>query len=545
MTKNSICILDCTLRDSGGINGCCFGKRSIRSIISRLDSAGVDIIEVGYLDSRVEYDPDKSIYPDIQSLERTLARCVPKQAKLVAMVDVGRFPKELLIDRERSSLEGIRLAFYKPQLDEAIEFGHELRRRCYKIFLNPMSLTSYHDHEIDELIQKVNILQPTAVSIVDSYGLMLKNDLLHYANLMDSQLNESISLGFHAHNNLQMANANCFEFIAHETARTKIIDSSILGIAKDAGNACTELILSYIEKNDIKQVDLNQILECAYTDIYRFHGTQAWGYNLKYLISAIHDCPPKWTNYLMDKYTLSIKDIRAILALLPFERRQGSYFTKELAEQKYFEYMDHFINDEQARLSLKKALSGRKVLLLCPGKSIETQRGLINAYIEKNNPIIVTINFVSDAYPAAYAFISNSLRYSNMLGDWHDMHHKPIVALTSNITPIDGMQPEYLFNYKTLYESIGGDSSAVMFLSLLQDIGIKAVSLAGFDGFDDLHPENNYYSDEMSFPQPEGANARLAGQLGRLRSKGNIIIDWITISSIEHMLTSTKQSGSG
>jgi 4-hydroxy 2-oxovalerate aldolase len=528
MTKNGIFILDCTLRDGGIAIDWHFGKLSIMSIISRLDSAGVDIIEVGYLDSRVEYDPDKSIYPDIQSLEQTLTRCAPKRAKLVAMVDVGKFPKELLIDRERSSLEGIRLAFYKPQLDEAIEFGHELRRRGYKIFLNPMSLTSYHDHAIDELIQKVNILQPDAVSIVDSYGLMLKNDLLHYANLMDSQLNESISLGFHAHNNLQMANANCFDFIAHETDRCKIIDSSILGMGKSAGNACTELILSHLEKNNIKQVDLNQILECAYTDIYRYHGTQAWGYNLKYLISAIHDCPPKWTNYLMDKYTLSIKDIRAILSSLPYERRLGSYFTKELAEQKYLEYMDHFINDEQARLSLKEAFCDSEILLICPGKSIETQRDIINSYIEKNNPIIVTINFASDAYPAMYTFISNSLRYSNLLGGWHDLRQKPIVVITSNITPVENMRSEFLFNYKTLYESIGGDSSAVMFLSLLQDIGVKAVSLAGFDGFDELHPENNYYSDGMSFPQAEGANARLASQLGRFLSKSKMKIDWVT-----------------
>jgi 4-hydroxy 2-oxovalerate aldolase len=393
-----------------------------------------------------------------------------------------------------------------------------------------MSLTSYHDHEIDELIQKVNLLKPAAVSIVDSYGLMQKNDLQHYVNLMDGQLDESISLGFHAHNNLQMANANCFAFIAHETARCKILDSSILGIAKDAGNACTELILSHFEKNNIKPVDLNQILECAYTDIYRFHGTQGWGYHLKYLISAIHDCPPKWTNYLMDKYTLSIKDIRAILSSLPFERRQGSYFTKELAEQKYLEYMDRFINDEQARALLKEALSGRKILLLCPGKSIETQRDTINSYIEKNNPIVVTTNFVSDAYPATYTFISNSLRYSNMLGGWHDLRHKPIVVITSNITPIDTMRPEFLFNYKTLYESIGGNSSAAMFLSLLQDIGIKTVSIAGSDDFDELHTENNYYSDEMSFPQTEGANVRLADQLDRVLSKGGMKIDWITSS---------------
>ena len=49
-------ILDCTLRDGGFVNDWNFGKGSIESIISRLDKAGIDIIELGFLDERRQPD---------------------------------------------------------------------------------------------------------------------------------------------------------------------------------------------------------------------------------------------------------------------------------------------------------------------------------------------------------------------------------------------------------------------------------------------------------------------------------------------------------
>ena len=537
MAKNNIRLLDCTLRDGGYINDWHFGNSTIRSVVSRLDSAGIDIIEIGFLDDRVQYNVDKSIYPDIPSIERTLGQTSVQRAKLVAMIDYsGTFPSERLIHRADSVIDGIRLTFRKTHLDETIAFAQEILKRGYKLFLNPMSVTSYHDNEINDLIGRLNAIKPEAISIVDSYGLLYKKDFLHYINTFDDHLEKSISLGFHAHNNLQMANANSIDFIDYETKRGKIIDSSVLGMGRNAGNACTELILSYIEKNNIKAVDLNQILECAYTDIYRLYSKPAWGYHLEHLISAIHDCSHYWTQYLMNKYTLSIKDIRSIIASLPFERRLGSFFKKELAEQKYVEYMNNAIDDEQARIALKKAICGREILIICPGKSIETQRDTINAYIEKAQPVIITVNFISDAYLAEYVFISNPVRYSKMLGHWHDLSYTPpSLMLTSNITATDSMQPTFLFNYKTLYESAGGDNSAVLLLSLLRDIGIDAVSVAGLDGFDELRLEDNYYSFELSFPQAEDANARLIAQLTNILKRG-MEINWITPSRIESMV---------
>ena len=56
---NTISFLDCTLRDGGYVNDWLFGNFTIRSVISRLDAAGLDYIEVGFLDSHREYDNER------------------------------------------------------------------------------------------------------------------------------------------------------------------------------------------------------------------------------------------------------------------------------------------------------------------------------------------------------------------------------------------------------------------------------------------------------------------------------------------------------
>ena len=49
-------LLDCTLRDGGFTNNWNFGLGTIKNIISRLDKAKVDIIEIGFIDQNRSED---------------------------------------------------------------------------------------------------------------------------------------------------------------------------------------------------------------------------------------------------------------------------------------------------------------------------------------------------------------------------------------------------------------------------------------------------------------------------------------------------------
>lgn len=62
----SIHLLDCTLRDGGYINDWNFGHDNLVSIFERIVGAGIEMVEIGFLDERREFDLNRSIMPNTE-----------------------------------------------------------------------------------------------------------------------------------------------------------------------------------------------------------------------------------------------------------------------------------------------------------------------------------------------------------------------------------------------------------------------------------------------------------------------------------------------
>ncbi|MDE7366516.1 MAG: 3-hydroxy-3-methylglutaryl-CoA lyase, partial [Lachnospiraceae bacterium] len=84
-------LLDCTLRDGGYVNDWEFGHNNLVSIFERIVGAGVDIIEVGFLDERRPFDINRSIMPDSADVEKIYGSLDRKQALVVGMIDYVTF----------------------------------------------------------------------------------------------------------------------------------------------------------------------------------------------------------------------------------------------------------------------------------------------------------------------------------------------------------------------------------------------------------------------------------------------------------------------
>ena len=82
-------LLDCTLRDGGYVNDWNFGNGNMTCIFDRLNRAGVDIIEIGFLDDRQPSNINRSIQPDTQSLSKAYSKTGSGSAMVVAMIDYG------------------------------------------------------------------------------------------------------------------------------------------------------------------------------------------------------------------------------------------------------------------------------------------------------------------------------------------------------------------------------------------------------------------------------------------------------------------------
>lgn len=475
-------LLDCTLRDGGYVNDWEFGHDNLVVLFERLVSSKVDYIEIGFMDDRREYDENRSITPGTEGMNRLYKGLGKGDAFVVGMIDYGTCDISLIQPQNETIMDGIRVIFKKQKMNQAIDYMRQIKELGYKVFCQAVSITSYNDDELAELICLVNELNPYAFSLVDTYGLLHKEQLMHYYNFSNKHLNKEIRLGYHAHNNFQLAFANCVELIeSADENRTILVDGTLYGMGKSAGNAAIELLANYMNKNLDKHYHVNQMLEAIDVTIMDIYRKIPWGYNLKFFVSASNDCHPNYVTYLMDKKKLSMSSINHILARL--EGEQKLLYDQDYIESLYLQYQKRECDDKVDFESLKKKLSGKDILLLAPGKRIYSQRDLVDEYINKKKPVVISINFIPPEYDVEYAFLSNSKRYAAQATKISKKDVKLIA--TSNVTKAEGCF-DYMFSYSDLLdeEALIVDNPMIMLIKLLNRMGVSSVGLAGFDGYE-------------------------------------------------------------
>lgn len=478
----SLQLLDCTLRDGGYLNDWKFGRDNITSIFERVVDAGIDIIEIGFLDDRRDFDYDRSIMPNTDCVEKIYGDLKRKQAMVVGMIDYGTCDLKNIKPCTDSFLDGMRVIFKKHLRREALNFCAELKKLGYKVFAQLVSVTSYSDEEMLDLIQLANEIEPYAVSMVDTYGLMHQDNLIHYVDLLDKGLLPDIKLGYHAHNNFQMGYANCMAMLAYKTERGILVDGTIYGMGKSAGNAPIELIMMHMNHKYNKHYHISQILEAIDSNISQFYQSAAWGYNMFFFLAASNDCHPSYVSYLMNKKTLSVKSINEILSKLQGEKKL--FYDEIYIENLYIKYQSMECNDSQYKKRLCKELTGKDILLVAPGSSVKGQRNIIQEYIDDEKPIIISVNFIPEDINPQYLFMSNSKRYVQMAGQLSKAEFRVRTIATSNITKANG-NFDYMINYSSLLDvkAIFADNPLIMVLKLLLSFKVKSIALAGFDGY--------------------------------------------------------------
>lgn len=326
-------LLDCTLRDGGYVNGWRFGNSNIIGIFDHLTRAGLEFVEVGFLDERVAFDPDRSIMPDTASVEKIFGGRDRGSSKILAMIDYGTCGLSRIQPAGECFLDGIRVIFKKHLRKPALEFCGELKALGYQVFAQLVSVTSYSDGEMEDLIRLANEAEPYAISVVDTYGLLHQNNLSHYIDLLDQGLSDRITIGYHGHNNFQMGYANCISVLGRDSRRDYHVDSSLYGMGKSAGNAPTELVAMYMSDRYGKDYDISLLLEAIENSIMPFYKKPPWGYSMFFFLAAYNECHPNYVQYYVDKKKLSVRAINQILGSLEGEKKL--LFDEEYAELKY------------------------------------------------------------------------------------------------------------------------------------------------------------------------------------------------------------------
>lgn len=488
-------ILDCTLRDGGYINEWNFGKKTIKSILNKLSTSNIDIIECGFL-SDVLFDENKSLFNDLDILAEYIK---PKNNDVmyVGMIALGE--KEISNDKikpyDGKSIDGIRITFHQHEIDKAFILANQLMEKGYKVFMQPVGTTSYTDEEIISLVKRINELKPFAFYLVDTLGSLYKNQLLRLFYLVDHNLDNSISIGFHSHNNLQLSFSNAQELIEINSKRNIIIDSSVFGMGRGAGNLCTELLAQYVNENMEERYNVVPILEIVDEHLNSIFAKFPWGYSVPYYLAAVNNCHPNYATHLLNKQTLTVKMISRLLKMIP--NKNTTLYNKKLIEDIYIEYQKHNVEDKEQLIKINDIVKEKEIIVIAPGRSIEKKKEDINKFIEDKKPVVISVNFIPPNIKPDIIFISNLKRFNSLSDCLDRIDDKQIVVATSNITT-ENTSNLLVVNYSNLLneEEIISDNAGLMLFNMLNMLQIREINLAGFDGFTN-NILDNYYDDDM------------------------------------------------
>lgn len=325
-----ISILDATLRDGGqglddlfnnGFSDKIFTDEKKRETISHLEESGVEIIELGAMGPSKDDKSKFSIYQNVQDLSKFLPE-TRKPGRMYVGLYIGPDTEiDDIPDWNPSLVEGIRVILRYSELKKSLDYCAALAKKGYKVFVQPMLTMRYTDEELDLIIYSSNEMGAFACYFVDSYGYMEPKDIKRLFDYMDKGLNKDIKIGFHAHNNMNLAYANVQYFVNLNTERELIVDSCATGMGQGAGNMQTELLIPYMNEKFGKQYQLEPVLEvCDYLDAEMIPAN-LWGYSVTRLLPAIYKTAYKYALIMRNKYHLSFKDMNKVLREMPDELR--------------------------------------------------------------------------------------------------------------------------------------------------------------------------------------------------------------------------------
>ncbi|MDD6192825.1 MAG: hypothetical protein PUB24_07085 [Lachnospiraceae bacterium] len=477
-------ILDCTLRDGGRIIDCQFKDDVIIGIGKSLKKAKIDIVELGFLRNHIQYQGNSTFFGDVAQADAYIRQIGGKAQRYVLFVDYGLYDIGYLAERGNSNISGIRYGFtkknYQEHREDIIYDMRMIKKKGYDLYLQTVFTNGYTTAELLELIELANEIHPLSFGVVDTYGSMYLDDLEYLWNIVNRNLKQEIAIDFHSHNNMQMSFAMTQRIIQLSNKnRHLIIDATMNGMGKCAGNLNTELIVDYLVRKLDYDYDVDAILDGIDRYIEPFKKENAWGYSIPAFMAGIYKAHPNNVIYLTSKYRLNNRDIKYILSGINQEKRQR--YDYDLIQKLYLEYSSTKVDDSEILSKLHKEFEGRTILMMASGKTVETYSKQIRKFIDQKNPIIICINFEPVDINADYVFFTNTIRWE----EYPNKKRRSNCIVSSNIhTDTEGTM---LVNYSSLIEegSILPDNSAIMLLNLLNQIGVGEIAIAGFDGLDE------------------------------------------------------------
>lgn len=522
---NSVKVLDVTLRDGGCVNNFNFGNLYMKKILAALEKGNLDIIELGYIDEKKGSERERTQYKNEKVIYENFLSSKKENTEYVAMIDFPKYDVENLEVKNEKGIDGIRVAFHKKDRMNVIPFCKTILKKGYHLYIQPMTIMRYTDRELLEFIDAVNteLEEASAFYIVDSFGEMRMNDMQRILNLIDHNLNQNMTIGFHSHNNLQLSYSNAISMLQFPMSRNIIIDASLVGMGKGAGNLNTELFLEHLNLYYKKNYFLSPLLEVIDNVINQIKEEYHWGYSVEYYLSSANHCTPSYASFFYNKHMLKIDQVAELLSEIAEEKKIS--FDEKYAEELYRKYNMKDFDDHNTIESLQDIFRNKKVCLIAPGKSILHYKEQIEKYLNDPECICIAMNILN-IEKVDYILISRQ----EICDLAENVFSK--LLITSNLS-YRGNADVQVLDYERWISVIDNetyDSAGFIILNLLEKCDVKEIIMAGFDGYrSDIN--ENYF--DISFRRPvSSSQAKKRNEVFKevLNSKKSLNISFLTPS---------------
>ncbi|HSH01838.1 MAG TPA: 4-hydroxy-2-oxovalerate aldolase [Anaerolineae bacterium] len=240
-------ILECTLRDGSYVINFQFTAHDTQQIAAGLESVGFDMIEVGHGIGLGASEQGKGVAAETDETYLKVA------AETIKEADWGMFCIPGIAELRHVDLAGkygmdfIRIGTNIEDYEQARPFIE--RAKKYDMFVCANFMKSYVSAPDDfaEYALQAEKFGADVVYIVDSAGGMLPEDIERYVDAIRAR-STTIRLGFHGHNNLGLGVANALKA---QSLGIEIIDTSLQGFGRSAGNTSTEQFLCALMQRGI------------------------------------------------------------------------------------------------------------------------------------------------------------------------------------------------------------------------------------------------------------------------------------------------------
>jgi len=252
-------IVDTTLRDGSHAVSHQFTREQIEAIAAGLDAAGIEYIEVSHGDGLggSSYNYGWAALSDEEMLKA--ASGVIKKAKLTVLLLPGIGTQEDLKLAIDCGAKAVRVATHVTEAD----IGEQHIALAKKMGLEAFGfLMMAHMVPPEKVVEQALLFESYGadyIYIADSAGAMLPEDVKARIGAVVEKVR--VPVGFHAHNNLTLATANC---LAALEAGATFLDGACRGLGAGAGNAQTEALVGVLQKAGYETgIDFYKIMDVA------------------------------------------------------------------------------------------------------------------------------------------------------------------------------------------------------------------------------------------------------------------------------------------